>query len=67
LESDCGGTGASSYVLRVSVRRHPTCPPQCPCPWVSPRLIKLPPDEHGVEVTVTWEEHQRVLAQRREA
>ena len=46
---------------------HSTCRPQCPCPWASPRLIKLPPDEHGVEVTVTWEEHQRVLAQRREA
>jgi len=58
------------YVCRCAVTvgdEHPTCPPQCPCPWASPRLIKLPPDENGVEVTVTWEEHQRVLDQRREA
>jgi len=58
------------YVCRCAVTvgdEHPTRPPRCPCPWASPRLIKLPPDEHGVEVTVMWEEHQRVLAQRREA
>ena len=58
------------YLCRCAVtvgNEHPTCPRQCPCPWASPRLIKLPPDEHGVEVTVTWKEHQRVLAQRRQA
>jgi len=58
------------YVCRFAVTigdEHPTCPPQGPCPWASPRLINLPPDEHGVEVTVMWEVRQRMLAQRREA
>jgi len=57
------------YVCRCALivgDEHPTCPPWCPCPWASPRLIKLPPDERVVEVTVSREFHQRVLSQRRE-
>jgi len=45
---------------------HLTFPPWCPRPWASPRLFKIPPDQRGVEVTVTWEDHERVLYQRRE-
>jgi len=46
---------------------HPTCPPWWPCPWASPPVIELPPNNYGDVVSVAWEQHDRRLAEERAA